>query len=1309
VSCRYIFIPEYLRQSKSNPWFSENIKFPASVLIAFAILSLPAYPGTIYDDVEITGSDEYGVSFVLNVSEPHPYMEIDPRDSTFILIKTVLIGIPPGRRPFISTANGSSPGFLNGVDLKPIKSADLALAEIAEVKTIRGKDIAVVNIYPYYRNKLFSRVEVTVDFTEFGTRTEYELTGFQDKYFDAIFRSSILNFDRFDGWPAKRRLSAYAKRATGVLDSAQVWYKITTVSEGLTKITGGDLSSAGVSLDSLSSDSFHLFYGGGKPVPVLNSDTMPRMKEAAIEVRDGGDGIFNASDHFIFFAQGADSWRYPSDSSPYFLENHYTGLNCYWLAVSGDFAGTGKRIASFDGSPTGGLKPSITQTWFFSRENRNNILHVADDGHVYDFYNWYWTTQYQYTFFMNLPRALSGESTLVRIRAEARDVALSINGWEAAEVSGLRPLYIFTSNNINTGLNSFRVIMDSSANASFDFCEVSYPGDLTPSADVLDFYLAGESGRNEIILENNFSELPVIYRLIDPWEPQLIEGASFSDAEIIFEYDFLPSEPGRMRFYACPPSKTHAPLQIRRVIPRDITRSVSQTDMIVIAPEQLWPYLDEYVQYREESSNINVLPVTLEEIIDQFSYGLYDPGAIREYLKFAYENYPSPPPASVLLVGDGVYDYEDNSKTGSVSFIPPYIHPQGMTASDDNYVYFGNFGLLDSDTSYCDTCEDRGYDMMIARWPVRNVSELNTIIQKVESYESSTNYGPWRTTVTLVADDEYGSQGRYEGLDHTVQTETLEKYCLPAAFRRNKIYLWEYPYDSYRNKPGVNDAVVGSVNYGTLVINYVGHGNPDTWAHEHVFNRGTDLQKLNNADRLTLVFTASCSIGFYDSPSGEGMAEEMLRAAGGGAIAVVAATRIVYSEENAGFNREVFKIIFGPEDLSICQALFAGKLLRQYSFGNPVPRVNDRKYAFFGDPFLHLGVPEYRIDFTGYPDTLTALDIHHVSGEVLDGSTGTHVDFDGSSEIFVYDSEIKKTYKGINDNGQVVDSLIYAKAGPVIYKGLVDIIDGYFEFSFIAPLDIGYGGAGAKISAYAMTSQSDAFGLADSIAVSLDIVATSDSVGPQIEYTFADRRNFVSGDIITAGEILLLNLSDSSGINLSGTAGHGIALTVDNDIENIVNLTDLFQYNAGSFTAGEIRYDIGQLSAGRHRLKIKAWDNANNSAVVEFDAVIAEWGHFALLDLLNYPNPMNERTTFSFSLTSPARKVHLEIFTLSGKRIFSYEENALPGDFHEFFSWDGRDADGDRIATGVYIYKVTASSMLSDEVAESFGKVVVNN
>ncbi|MCX6827355.1 MAG: type IX secretion system sortase PorU, partial [candidate division Zixibacteria bacterium] len=1091
-------------------------------------------------------------------------------------------------------------------------------------------------------------------------------------------------------WPTEGKESRLAKPAQNPFSITSDWYKISIVNEGFTKITGHDLS-----LGNVLSDSIHLFYGGGQPLPIPNNQPQPSFHEIPIKVFDGGDGHFDYSDYLIFFAESAERWRYPADSAPVFLENPYTSTNCYWLAVSGPFPQAGMRMDSIDCSPVGTAGTVITQTRFNSRQESNKFLRYDNQGDISDYFHWYWTDQKNFSFYASLPQAIASESSLVRIHTTGVISALKVNESLATSSPNGSEDYYFSSDDLSASTNKLELSM----NGILDFCEIDYPGSLIPSGDILDFTIKTGTLRGEIVVRNQFSNSPYIFELSNPDRPILVTGAALSPDSIIFQKEF---SAGRRRFYLCTPARINISASIEKVTIRDLMENPPQADMFIIAPEELIPSLNGYRNYRANKSGINISLISLEDIINQFSYGLYDPTAIRNFLKYAYEHDSLSPPSTVLLVGDGNYDFKNYLKTGAKNLIPPYIHAKDFSASDDNYVYFGNYGLLDGDTSFPG---DRGYDMMIARWPIRNLSELNSMINKIELYDSSTDFGSWRTTVTLVADDEFGTVD--DESEHTVATEILQKFHLPSVFRRNKIYLWDYPTGSGDTKPAVNAAIVRSINEGTLLINYTGHGNPRTWAHEYVFNRDTDIPQLHNADKLTFVFVASCSIGFFDDPSEEGMAEELIRLRDGGAIATVAATRLVYPGQNAALNQKIFDMLFDKESLSICQAVYISKVLRQYGDPNPPYLLpNDRKYIFFGDPLLKLGVPHYGVKFTNYPDTLLALARHNVAGEIIDIADSSHIDLDGNLDISIYDSEIPRWHVVVEND----DTVRYSLTGPMIYRGRAFISHGNFEFSFVAPLDIGLGGKGAKISGYAIVSNADAFGIADSIPVAT-IIDTSnhDSTGPSIVYIFGDRQNFISGDKIAAGEELKLTLSDSSGINLTGGSGHVITLVIDNRIENIINLTGLFQYGAGSYTTGQMTYETGQLTTGSHIFKIKAWDNANNSSVAEFRAQVVESGRLMITDLLNYPNPMRDRTVFSFALTSPARKVSLEIFTLSGKRIKYFEKYSVPADFNEFYSWYGRDAEGDRVATGVYIYKVTAQSEPFDEIIESYGKVVVIN
>ncbi|MCP4633318.1 MAG: hypothetical protein GY855_10365, partial [candidate division Zixibacteria bacterium] len=883
-----------------------------TVALFIAIFPIIAIASTTsYDDITILSSDDNVITFKLNIERPNKYISSlsgDSLQTTLSAIRTVLIGIPFDAVPFLQTVNSYGITVFDITDNRKLLSSS-KLAEIIGSKTIRGRKIATINIYPYYQGSFQKEIELTISFEYPSGRNNQISSISRDKIFESIYKQSILNYDQFIKWPIPKNIKA-GKIAQSPFTSSTEWYKIQTSNEGLIRISGQNLSSAGISLTDLASDSIHIFYGGGEPIPDRNSEAVNPFEEISIIVEDNGDGYFSRDDYILFFADATDRWRYPTDSTPVYLENHYTNTNYYWLAVSGDFTLSGRRISSVNGALSGSVDTLVTTGRFNRRIHQNNMLAVDSNNRIRSYFDWYWTGQAHHTFYESLPNAITGIDADITIRAISNPYNyIFVNSNSAVSTGRNRPLYYFTTDDLIPGLNRFSLILDSSTIIPpyLDYAEISYIGDLTPSNDILDFYLGGYNGTGRIVLDNDFIGTPLIFDLSDSKNPVRITNASGS-TEISFQYEL--SADGPNRFYACPLSKAISADGIEKVEINDLREDISQTDLMVIAADEFLPYLEDYEVYREDKSAINVRVVSLEQILNQFSYGLYDPKAIRDFLKFSFNNYETPAPSAVLLVGDGVYDFENNLGPMSSNIIPPYIQRTDSSASDDNYVFFGDFGLLDSDTSYA---SDRGYDMMISRWPVKTVSELATVLDKIQSYEASTNYGPWRTTITLVADDEFGHYDTE--WFHTSQTEELqEPPRLPVSFRRNKIYLWDYPFNSLQQKPLANEDIVRSFNDGTLLINYVGHGNPDSWAHENVFHRSSDLVTLNNSEKLALVVTASCSIGFFDHPDKEGMAEDLFRYVSGGAIGVISATRLVYSSDNSEFNKQIFEILFDNND-----------------------------------------------------------------------------------------------------------------------------------------------------------------------------------------------------------------------------------------------------------------------------------------------------------------------------------------------------------------------------------------------------------
>ncbi len=1118
---------------------------------------------------------------------------------------------------------------------------------------------------------------------------------------DSVLAECVINSDqfyRFGTAPVKR---VTRKEATGLFDGSHQWYKIAVNQSGVTRITGAALAAAGLDLTSLRSDSLRLYYAGGVNPPDSLNLPEPELYPISINVEDGGDDYFNSGDQILFYAQGPN--RYEIDRYDFkYVKNNYNDKNYYWL-TTGAVDGDTLLEWTYGGSA---IDPNPDEVVSVTRQpvrfEQENIIKVDGDGRIRNYYDWFWSNNAENTVSVNLPSLSVGDSIDIRLGAVTsyNSTAMWLNGTPLNKVKITDSYFEFWDNSgaAVPGLNTLTIDIYHVSSYYLDFLDINYPMQIHIPGTQLSFNSQGHSGILHYEM-TGFTPSNYVLNITDPARVKMITGVNIEGDTARFQ-DIATS--ARITSYITyAPATLLNPVAIEKSDPGNLRQDLTQYDCIVVAPRQFLEALQEYVDYRYAADGARVKLVAVEDIYDNFGFGMLSPMAIRNYLKFAYENYDAPAPYAVLLVGDGHYDFLDNLGRHTRSYIPPFIWPEEYSVGDDNYVYFGQLSWLDSDSSYI-LESDRGWDMMAARWPVRSAAEITAHIEAIKNYESPEDEGDWRTRITFVADDEFKNPITTE-IIHTAMAESLAVFHTPSEYVHQKIYATDYPFASNGEKPAVNDAIVKAINDGTLILNYIGHGSPDVWADEHIFKKSVDLSRLQNDDKQTIVIAGSCSIGFFDDPGQEGMAEILFRQQGG-ALETVSATRLVYATDNAIFNYDLFDALFGHH-FNASEAVYAAKVLHQYTYNYSLIR-NDRSYVVFGDPLGKIGMPEYKIDFDVAADSLmTPLKYFAFSGTVNDRD-GQPLAVDGTMELTAYDSRILRHHEL---------GLDYTLGGPAIFRGTVAVAGGVFEGGFIVPLDIDYGGDAAHLTGYGIFGNVSGIGGRDSLRIALSAASTDDNNGPDIEYQIEGLPDFVSGNRVPANAVVAITLSDPSGINLTGGLGHRIEVIIDNDNNTTVNLTDLFSYAPGSYQSGQLEFTLPDLSPERHSFKIRAWDNANNPALIEFDATPSPAGRIALQDVMNYPNPMEEGTEFFFNLTESADWVEIDIFTLAGRKIKSFRSDNLPVGRNRLFHWDGRDFDGDRVAEGIYIYKVSAKGRLSastgsaDNMAETFGKLILLN
>ncbi|MFQ5633426.1 MAG: FlgD immunoglobulin-like domain containing protein, partial [bacterium] len=144
------------------------------------------------------------------------------------------------------------------------------------------------------------------------------------------------------------------------------------------------------------------------------------------------------------------------------------------------------------------------------------------------------------------------------------------------------------------------------------------------------------------------------------------------------------------------------------------------------------------------------------------------------------------------------------------------------------------------------------------------------------------------------------------------------------------------------------------------------------------------------------------------------------------------------------------------------------------------------------------------------------------------------------------------------------------------------------------------------------------------------------------------------------------------------------------DESRIAYSDPLVQPQLKLFSEGEKRAELvlyPEFKTGNHTATFLVNDAFGNRAVKSVSVKVS--GEMALIDALNYPNPFDRETEFTFTLTQPAEEIRIKIYTVAGRLIQTLETFAATPGFNRI-RWDGRDADGDESANGVYLYKIIA-------------------
>jgi hypothetical protein len=1101
-------------------------------------------------------------------------------------------------------------------------------------------------------------------------------------------------------------VSAQRTYKTNSVLASGSWAKIAVKEAGIYKVDVPFLSGLGFNTANISSASIRFFGNGGNMLSEVNADLpIDDLAEDAIMIVDGGDGLLNGSDYFLFYAAGPDEWLKDSLNKKFIHQkNIYSDSSYYFITIGG----VGKRIPSLQiNTPSAVIINSFNERIFHELDTVN-LLASGKEWLGEEFADAPGKTLSR-SFSVTVPNLIASIPATLNSNCVARSINVAsrfdirINNQLVQQINvpstgpGFYDLFAQQSqqqSDILLPQESFQInytYVPGGFNSQgwLNFFEINARRNLVlNNTGQLSFRDWNSIGNNigEFIISNATSNTQV-WDITDPLSPVLMLG-NLSANDLRFR-----NEVSRLKEYiAFNPANALMPVNAGRIQNQDI-HNISQTDYLIITSNSLLPQAERLAAFHRQR-NLKVTVVTTDKIFNEFSSGIQDPSAIRDFVKMYYDKTagtPSNHPKYLLLFGDASFDYK-NRIINNTNLIPAYeskifLDPLSTYTSDDF------FGFLDDNEDINSGLITNLLDIGIGRIPAKNADEAKNYVDKVIAYYNKESFGSWRNIVSVIADDEDNNL-------HLQDAELISgTVSSNPVFNIQKIYLDAFQQESGSagsRYPAVNESITNRIANGTLVFNYIGHGGSARLAEEVILDQSM-VNGWNNSNRLPLFVTATCDFAPYDNPFTNSIGENILLRPKTGGIAMMTTTRLVFSFSNRIMNNNYMQFAIQPDIngkyRSLGEAVMAAK---NYTYQTSGDVINNRKFTLLGDPALTLGFPQFKIKTTRLnsidpqlqTDTLSAGEKVMIEGEVTDNSGSVLSSFNGTVYPVVFDKP-QVTLTKANDPGS--QQTPFQQQSNVLFKGKTSVANGKFSFSFKVPKDINYQYGQGKISFYAEDGTKDGSDFFNGFLVGGSVnVIDNDKEGPQIKAWLNDDK-FVSGSIVNQKPILIIKLNDSSGINTSGTGiGHDITASLDNNSNQIFILNNYYEADLNNYGQGSARFQLPKLDPGIHTLKIKAWDVLNNSSESILDFSVVNDDELVIDHVLNYPNPFTTRTQFWFEHNKPGQDllVQIHIFSLSGKVVKRLEKTINTGGNRSTVDWDGRDDFGDKIARGIYVYRM---------------------
>jgi hypothetical protein len=928
--------------------------------------------------------------------------------------------------------------------------------------------------------------------------------------------------------------------------SVGVWHKLAITESGIYKITYNDLLNVGINPTMINPKFIRIYGNGGNMLPEINNAfRYEDLVENAIVVSGEDDNVFDPGDFILFFGEEPVTWTL-NEPGGYFRHklNTYSEKTCYFLNFD---TGPGKRIEVAE--PVSEAPTHIRSTYSARKYNELEEVNLIRSGR-----RWFgesFQDQLTYTWNFDLPHMDASSQVLMEVALAARssdashlNVKINSNPVKLVEVNPVAwnsTLYArfkqdtaMFSPLINPVVIELEYIQANDSSAAWlDYFSLNYRDSLILDNNPLQFRDITSVGTGQVTLFRikGANADTKIWNFTDRMNIKSVSGNLSGDL-----LEFKTKTDSLQEFIAFSGNNFNSPDYVG-VVENQNLRGADPVDYVIVAHDDFKTHAGQLAAFHESIGDLTTMVVTTGQVYNEFSSGIQDISAIRDFLKQMYDKSGGGKPQYLLLFGTGSFDYK-NILAGNNHFVPAWQSSESLNlvssmCTDDYY------GWLDNGEGI------EGYmDIGIGRLPVKTGAEATAMVNKIISYASDpATFGNWKNEVCYTADDG----------DINLHLDQAEELALISAEKYNvtKNYLDFYTLvqtPEGPRYPEANALINEKINVGLFMINYIGHGSPESLAEERVVE-SDDIETWENSDRLPVMIASACNFARFDDPEINSGGVQAVLKEYGGIIGLFGAVRSTYASSSYEINKSLIEL-FVDQDNSI-QTL--GGMMHH---AKTMQLSTQRAWTLLGDPALRISFPNHAVHtdsingvFAGLmTDTVAPGSPVAISGHVANMNGDILADYNGTLSVKVFERPYERLTLG-NQSTSVIVPIVMQDS--VLLTVETEVVNGQFSFNFSLPVDMDEEYGLLRLSYYAYNSNEDASGNYTQIMVGGQVSSVPelalDNAFVQLYPTIASGHFY----IVTSGQthIVDLQLFDLTGKQafsrqITGITG-GIPFRVD--------------------------------------------------------------------------------------------------------------------------------------------------------------------